>query len=70
MLSCLPLSMILGPAEFSHNLDQFLSGRSGLDGARLVIDAGLLAELAILVENGETRTATMGVATHSLMRRR
>ena len=39
-----------------------------MDGARLVIDPGLLVERAILIENGETRTATMGIATHSIMR--
>ena len=65
MLCCLPLSMILGPAEFSHNLDLFLRGSPGLDGARLVIDPGLLAELAILIENGELRRATIDVATNS-----
>ena len=58
--------MILGPAEFSHNLDLFLRGSPGLDGARLVIDPGLLAELAILIENGELRRATMGVAADSM----
>jgi hypothetical protein len=47
---------------------QFLGGRSGLDGARLVIDPGVLAERAILIENGELRMAKMGVAKHSMMR--
>jgi hypothetical protein len=42
--------------------------QEALDGAGFVIDTGLLAELAILIENGELRIATMGVATHSIMR--
>jgi hypothetical protein len=33
-----------------------------------MINAGLLAELAILVQNSELRIATMGVATHPIMR--
>jgi hypothetical protein len=42
--------------------------QKSLDGAGPVINPGLLAELAILIENSELRIATMGVATHSIMR--
>jgi hypothetical protein len=38
-----------------------------LDGAGLVIEAGLVTELAISIGNRELRIATMGVATHSVM---
>jgi hypothetical protein len=34
--------------------------KEGLDGARLMIDSGLTTELAMLIENGELRIATMG----------
>jgi hypothetical protein len=33
-----------------------------------MVDPGLLAELAFVIEYGELRIATMGVATHSIMR--
>ena len=44
--------------------------QEGLDRARFVVDPGLALELAILIQEGELRIATMGVATHSIMRHR
>jgi hypothetical protein len=42
--------------------------QEGLDGAGLMIDSGLTTELAMLIEHGELRIATMGVATHPIVR--
>jgi hypothetical protein len=42
--------------------------QESLDGTGLVVDPDLVAELPILIENSELQIATMGVATHSIMR--
>jgi hypothetical protein len=41
--------------------------QEGLDGARLVVHPGLLAESAMPIQNRELTTAAMGVATDPIM---
>ena len=67
-------SFIGNPVPVAHALqgDRGAYGQAlqeCLDGAGLVIEAGLVTELAISIGNRELRIAMMDVATHSVMSR-